>query len=365
MKAFKLGFIVIFSMPFIAASEPLGEKMNGFTEAMQTLRAKHNIPGLSAAVVEDDSVIWQQSYGYADGNRVVPVTADTPFWIASITKTFVGLALLHLEQNEGLDLDRIANKTPDFNGLCEWLESTTIPFAYGLDCKQPITIRHILHHQVNQPLGSQFMYNPIMYSRLSRHLEYLYGRGVKDVKGRHNYLGQTIDKYIVEPAGMKRTMSSMWDDTKLRVFYDLADGFNVDEKGYKSKAQRPDKHIAGGAGVVSTVNDLIKYDIALRSGVIASGTVKKALMAPATFEDGSVSPYGFGWYFQEYKGEQLMWHSGWDPDAGYSALLLRVPKRQMTFIVLANSEGLWWGNPLDKAQVENSDFAQAFFEAFL
>ena len=365
MKVLRVGIVLLCSLPFMTSAEPQDEEFKGFTDAIGSLRTQHKIPGLSGAVVQGDSVIWQQNYGYADSNRTVPITADTPFWIASITKTFVGLALLQLEQNEGLELDRMANKTPDFTDLCEWLAGTKIPFAQGLDCKQPITIRHILNHQVNSPLGSQFMYNPIMYSRLSRHLEYLYGEGTDQVEGRHNYLGQTIDKYILEPAGMTRTMSSMWDDSKLRVFYDLAIGFNVDDEGYKSKAIRPDKHIAGGAGVVSTVNDLVKYHIALRSGVIASGSIKQALMAPAIFNDGSASPYGFGWYFQDYKNQKLMWHSGWDPEAGYSALMLRVPERNLTFIVLANSEGVWWGNPLDKAQVENSDFAQVFFQFFL
>lgn len=160
-------------------------------------------------------------------------------------------------------------------------------------------------------------------------------------------------------------MSSMWDDSKLRVYFDLSDGFKIDEKGYKNKARRPDKHIAGGAGVVSTVNDLIKYDIAIRNGKITNEAVEKALLSPANFNDGSESPYGFGWYFQAYKGEKLMWHSGWDPDAGFSALMLRLPERNMSFIVLANSEGVWWENPLDQAKIEGSDFVQAFFDAYL
>lgn len=108
---------------------------------------------------------------------------EAPFWIESITKTFVGLAYLHLKEQGKVDFNELAAKTPKFIGLCDWLASTTIPFAAGLNCKADITIGHILHHQVNGVPGTNFLYNPIMYSRLSRHLEHRLGEGVDKVEG--------------------------------------------------------------------------------------------------------------------------------------------------------------------------------------
>jgi hypothetical protein len=58
-------------------------------------------------------------------------------------------------------------------------------------------------------------------------------------------------------------------------------------------------------------------------------------------------PYGLGWYVQGYLGHTLVWHSGWW-EQEYSALYLKV-----------------LGNPLDKAEVEKSAFAQLFLRAFL
>jgi CubicO group peptidase (beta-lactamase class C family) len=203
-----------------------------------------------------------------------------------------------------------------------------------------------------------------MYSRLSRHLEHSLGEGVRQVEGRQNYLAQSIDKYILTPAGMQRSMASMWDRSKPLVYFDLADGFTVDEQGYKQRVKRPEKHVAGGAGVVSTALDLAKYDMAITNKTITSNDISEKLIRPALFNDNSKSVYGYGWYFQCYNGEKLMWHSGWDPDNGYSALHLRLPERKMALILLANSPGIWWGNPLDKAEVENSKFAQLFFKHF-
>ena len=79
--------------------------------------------------------------------------------------------------------------------------------------------------------------------------------------------------------------------------------------------------------------------------------------------DGTPLAYGLGWFVQEHAGRRLVWHAGWWPQA-YSALYLKLPDEGLTMIVLANSEGMWWGNPLDAATVERSAFARAFLEAF-
>jgi CubicO group peptidase (beta-lactamase class C family) len=336
-----------------------------FDAAIETLAKENLLPGLSIAIVENGSLQHRYNYGYADSNRTVPITSDTPFWVASVTKPFVALAFLHLESEKKIDLDERAADTPNFVKLCEWLSSTTIPFGKNLRCDAPITIRHILHHQVNGKPGSAFLYNPIMYSRLSRYLEHRFGNGIDHVEGRHNFLGQTIDRVILEPADMTRTVSSMWDRTKMDVYFDLADGFKVNKHRRKVKMRRPDKHIAGGAGLVSTTNDLAKFESALHSGSVTPGDIPTKILSPAQLSDGSVSDYGFGWYFQCLEGERLMWHAGWDDEAGYSAIYLRFPERGLAFIALANGEGLWWGNPLDKAMIEKSKFAQLLMKHFL
>ena len=51
-------------------------------------------------------------------------------------------------------------------------------------------------------------------------------------------------------------------------------------------------------------------------------------------------------------------------EQAYSALYLKLPDERLTLILLANSEGLWWGNPLDQATVERSPFAAAFLRRF-
>ncbi len=346
-------------------SSEFNKKLQAFDVELDSLRNEANLPGLSVAVVKDRELAWSKGYGYADADKAVPITPDTPFWIASVTKTFVGLAFLHLEAERQVDLGELAGDTPGFDRLCRWLANTKLPFGRDLQCDAPITIQHILHHQAQGEPGSAFFYNPIMYSRLSRYLEHKFGQGIDAVEGRHNQLAQTIDRTILSPAGMTRTMSSQWDRSKSMVFFDMAQGFGIGKQGEWIARRSPRRHIAGGAGVVSTALDLAKYDIAIDSGVIAPPAIKQKLFTPGRLNDGSLGPYAFGWYVQEYRKEKLIWHSGWDEETGFSALYLKIPYRNLTLILLANGEDLWWGNPLDQATVEDSPFARAFLERFV
>ncbi len=159
-------------------------------------------------------------------------------------------------------------------------------------------------------------------------------------------------------------MSSQWQREKALVFFDLAQGYGLEEDEFVRRP-RPERELAGGAGIVSTVEDLARYDVALDTGKLGSPALMKKLFTPSKAPDSSDLPYAYGWFVQKYRGETLYWHGGWDEEAGFSALLLKVPARHLTLILLANGEGLWWGNALDKAEVEKSPFAQLFFETFV
>ncbi|MCU7554575.1 beta-lactamase family protein [Alteromonas sp. ASW11-19] len=357
--------LLLMSLNAFGANQTASDRGGKWSDLETTFEqhAKENgMPGMAAAVVKEGQIVWSYTRGYSEANNEIPVSLDTPFWIASVTKPFVGLTYLLLEHEGKVALSEKAHKTPNFQSLCTWLASTEIPFAKGMTCSREITIEHILKHQTNAVPGTTFMYNPILYSRLSRHLEHKLGEGVDAVEGRHNRLGQLIESYILTPAGMNKTMASMWDPAKAGVLQQIADGFRVNANGERQKLPQPEKHIAGGAGVVSTINDLVKFERHVMLGTLLPDEVTNKLSAWPAFEDGSAAPYGYGWYFEKYQQETLMWHSGWDPEHGYSAMYLRIPDRKLTLIVLANTESLYWANSLTKAEIVKSPLARAFLE---
>jgi CubicO group peptidase (beta-lactamase class C family) len=352
-------------VPLVAHAQPADPRLAEWDRTLQTMRRDHKLLGLAAAVVIDREPAWSKGYGFADADAEVAVTSDTPFWIASVTKTFIGLLFLQLEAEGKISLDDRIADVPDWADFCAWFSTSGIVFGKDMRCDAPITIRTILNHTSNGEPGTHFLYNPIMYSRLSRYIEHRFGGSVDDVEGRHNTLAQLVESHILAPAGMTRTMASQWQRDKALVFFDMASGFGVDESGDIIRRPRPERELAGGAGIVSTADDLARYDVALDTNVLGDEALMATLFTPARAKDGTTLPYAFGWYVQEYRGERLVWHSGWDEEAGYSALYLKIPRRGLTMILLANGEGLWWENPLDGAAVEHSPFAEAFMDLFV
>lgn len=356
--------LLLLILPWASASAEAPGDFAAFEARLEAMRREHKLPGLAAAVVRDGRLAWSKGYGFADEDREVPITPDTPFWIASVTKTFLGLLFLQLEAEGRVNLDDRINDVPKWSDLCGWLAESGIPFGKDLRCSEPITIRNILQHTVNGKPGTRFLYNPIVFSRLSRYIEHKHGRSVDLVEGRHNTMAQLVEEKILAPAGMNRTMASQWQREKALVFFDMAEGFGV-EGDHFVKRRRPNRELAGGAGIVSTVEDLARYDIAMDTGKLASKEVMEKLFTPAQAPDGTVLPYAYGWYVQDFQGQKLYWHSGWDDEAGFSALYLKVPEKRLTLILLANGEGIWWGNSPGKAEVEKSPFARAFLEQFV
>lgn len=362
--AFGLAVVLAAMAPLPPTQAGAGETpFSGFGSRLDSLMHAHRIPGMAVSVTGDGRLLWARGFGVADVDERVPITPDTPFWIASVTKTFVGLAFLDLEEAGVVHLDDRMSDVPGFEDFCHDLVGSKLVFKRNLDCGAPITVRTVLTHTSNGVPGQSFMYNPVMFSRLSRYLEWVVNDST-DIEGGMNELARQIQARILGPAGMTRTVASLWDRSKMDVAFDMARGYGV-ENGRWVLRPPPKRAIAGGAGVVSTVLDLSKYAAALEAGTLASPAVMKKLFTPPTGGDGRPLPYAYGWFVQDYRGLHLVWHSGWDEEAGYSALLLLVPERRLAFAVLANGEGVWWNNPLTEAAVDRSPFARAFLDRFV
>ena len=347
-----------------ATADDFKKKTDAFDQQLFQFRQSSRISGLAAGIVKDGKPAWTGFYGFADIDQTIQVNVDTPYWIASVTKTFIALLFLKLEEEGKVNLKDRINDVPEWQDFCKWITTSGNVFGKDLHCDAPITIENILHHTSNGTPGTRFYYNPLMYSRLSRYLQVKFGKPVDEVEGRQNIMAQLVEEKILKPVGMQRTMSSLWQREKCDVFFDMAQGLGLKD-GKLVKRPLPDRELAGGAGIVSTIGDLARYDAALDSGTLASKTVMAKLFTPATAPDGSALPYAFGWYVEDYRGHRLYWHSGWDPDAGYSAIYLKVPDHRITLILLANGEGLSWNNPLDAAIIEQSPIARFFLDLFI
>lgn len=327
-----------------------------FTDRIELLRREKQIPGLAVVVLRDRTTVLSRGFGYADIERQTPVTPDTPFDIASITKPLSAVVALRLAELGKLDLDA---RMDTFDGFREFAaaarENGGLFFGDYATGPTPLTLRHVLMMEANGDPGSRFLYNPPSYSWASRPMAQAGGKTFSEL----------TDEYVFRPAGMTRSARI---HRKLPPPAELAAGlakpYHTDPAGTIARSDPPPPQGDGAAGgIISTATDLARFDVALDEGKLLTPASRGRMWAPGGAKSGPALPYGHGWFVRDVHGETLVWHTGlWEEK--YSALYLKVPARNLTLILLANSDGLTWESRLDEAAIERSPFATAFLDAF-
>lgn len=312
---------------------------------------------MSVAVLRDHAIVLAAGLGLADVENGILATAETAYDVASVAKPLSAVVALRLAETADLDLDRPLAVYSEWAGFCTDFSRQPSIFAQGLRCEPPRhTLRHLLSHTATGAPGTRFSYNPVLYSWASRPIMAAAGTPFSTLVERHVFM----------PADMRES-ARRHRDLPLRedLAQRLAPPHRVDSAGSVLRAPAlPPQGDGAAGGVITTVLDLAKFDVALDQGVLISAESRAQMMAPMPSSSGEALPYGIGWFVQDYRGHTLVWHSGWWEDA-YSALYLKIPALDLSLILLANSEGIWWDNPLERAEVQRSEFAQAFLQTFV
>lgn len=331
-------------------------RAESFALEIDKLRITHRIPGLAVVVLRGSDVVLAKGFGEADLERHIPVTPDTPFDIASVTKPISAIVALKLVELGQLDLDR---PMAQYSGFSEFAADARKNGGFFFEdfaqAPPALTLRHVLSMQANGRPGNRFFYNPPSYSWASRPISEAAGKPFSDL---------TRD-YVFLPSGMDHSARKHRNLTlPPALASSLAHPYHSDASGqfHRSKQIAPQGDGAAG-GVVSTARDLARFDIALTQGRLLTPESQQLMWTPGKGPGGVELPYGLGWFIKDYKGERILWHTGlWE--SAYSALYLKVPSRGLTLILLANSDGLRWDNALDEAAIEKSPFAVAFLSGF-
>ena len=215
-----------------------------------------------------------------------------------------------------------------------------------------ILVRHHLTHTSQGFPGERYKYNGFLFTFLSNVAE--------------KASGKSFDKLLVEkiitPLGMTRTVPSINDELRNQTLTQRAKYYRIGTYGDFFPSKSPVR-LSTSAGMVSTVIDLAKFDVAMDRDMIISKESKETMYTPTISINGKILPYGLGWFVQVYKGTKMVWHYGHWPKA-YSSLILKIPKKELTMILLANSDGASRGFNLGRGNVLNSPFARLFINLF-
>ena len=315
---------------------------------LEALRQQAGIPGMSAAVVREGAIVWEKGYGFQNVATRLRATPDTPYLVGDVSQTLAAVLLLQCVEQRRLGLD----ETFKSDGL------------HVTDADA--TLREILSHAPPESAREPFVYSPERYAQLTAVMEWCAPQPYRKSVA-HRILNRLAMKDSVPGTDLQDPAltlpEDLFDPADLdhyrQVLTKLAAPYKVDGKGRAERNDLPGMPIDAAGGLVSTVRDLARLDKALDDRVLLTDETLAAAWTPAAARGGVVSPMGLGWFVQFYKGERVVWHFGYVQNA-YSSLILKVPSRNLTFILLANGDGLSAPFQLQSGDVTRSPFATLF-----
>jgi CubicO group peptidase (beta-lactamase class C family) len=356
MRRLLIALLLATTLPLFAADDKPPTAAQALELArrwMDAQRAYDEIPGMSAAVVHDQKVLWSGGSGLADPQTNRAATADTLYSICSVSKLFTSIAVMQLRDQGKLSLeDPIAKHLPWF---------TMKPAEGGREA----TIVGALTHSAGLPRESDYPYwtgefdfptrEKVMERIAAQEPLYPADRYIQYSNLGLTLAGEVVaarsgkayDAYVREnilaPLQLTATYPEIPLDEKGKR---LAQGFSARRRD-GTRAALPlfqARGIAPAAGFASTVNDLAKFAMwqfrvrdAKSDAVLDPRTLRE--MYRPHFVDPSFETY-WGVGFSTWKDGNTVWvgHGGSCP--GYRTALQLDPEKKIGLVVMANANGV-------------------------
>jgi len=301
---------------------------------------KPGSPGCSVGVIRDSDFLYRKAYGLASLELGVPLSAQSVFYMGSVSKQFTAASVVLAAEQGYLSLDddvrKYISELPDYGHvitLRQMIHQTsgfrdffTLLYLSGhdvLDFNSPEEIFKIVARQrgLNNVPGDEWIYSNTNY--------FLLGMVVQ--RATKKSLAEFASENIFKPLGMSHTL--FYDDHTLVVpgrvaAYDSGqhDTFHVDwSTTYE---------VVGGGGLMSNVDDLLLWDRNFYANRLGKGTLIQELQTPGVLNDGNKISYAMGLDLGNYRDLPIVEHGG--ELFGYRTELLRFPEQKFAVICLCN-----------------------------
>jgi CubicO group peptidase (beta-lactamase class C family) len=325
-------------------TEPVAQNIAEFDQRLESLRRQAHIPAISAAIATDQRIAWSRGYGTVDLTTNQMASDTTVYHFASLTKPFAAAILLQLSEEGRISLDD--------------------PVAqYGIVLPSPpspgvIRVRHLLSHTSSGIPGTRYRYDGDRFSLLDSVIARATGGSFATELVSRILQPLALTSIAPNPGGAAFSVTGLDRPTYQA---NLARGYTYTNGSYVPTAYPT--LFSTAAGLTGSVLDLAAFSMALERGDVISQASRDAAFSPTISPAGDTLPYGLGWFSTRYKGERIVWHYGlW---TAISSLIITVPSRDLTFVVLANTDGLSSPYPLGAGRLDTSPWARAFLDAFV
>ena len=338
----------------------LKQTLNGLDNYLVEMMNKNTLAGLAVGVVHEGELVYCKGMGYADIAQATPVTMDTGFRIASISKTFTAIGILQLLEQGKFNLDDSVNR---------YLKGFKVMHKDAFS--PPVTFRHLLTHTsgigeaptIREALPILLGKDPYFAKEGERvkPLAQMYGglfitdvpAETKWAYANHAYaiLGQLVEdisgmpfpeymiEHVFEPLGMYKT-DYLFSE---RVRGQFAQGY-LFKKGVFEPVTLKLRLLLGAGSIFSSVNEMVKYMEALMNGgANAHGRVLQAetlrmMMTPQLDTDTRVFSMGLGFWLHDFGGHQIAGHGGSHP--GFISDMKIAPEEKLGVVVFTNTNAM-------------------------
>ena len=294
-------------------------------------------PGAAVLLERDGKTLLRKAYGMADLELGVALEPDMVFRIGSITKQFTAVATLMLEADGKLSVkDDITKHLPDYptGGKTITVEhllthTSGIKSYTSLPGWMDTLYKDVSHEEVlevfkDEPMdfdpGTRWLYNNSGF--------YLLGLVIEAASGQD--YGTFLEERIFEPLGMNDT--ALGDHQ--RIIARRARGYHRNGETLQNAPYISMKWPYAAGALVSTVDDLSRWNRALQAGEVVSKETLQRLWTDYPTTDGESTFYGYGWGLAEVEGHRVIHHGG--GIHGFSTFALTVPEKGLFLAVLSN-----------------------------
>ena len=296
-------------------------------------------PGCAVGVSQAGVPVYQRGFGMSDLQHGVPISPQSIFHVASVSKQFTAFSVGLLAEDGKLSLDDEVRKyipeLPDYgrkitlrhliyhtSGIRDqWELLGMAGWRYPDDLFTQQDVLDIVTRQkeLNFNPGDEYVYSNSGYSLLAMIVQRVSGKTLRAF----------ADERIFKPLGM--TSTHVHDDHSM-IVPGRTSAFEMGPAGWKISIPDFDTH--GATSLFTTVGDLLKWQQNFETRTVGSAALIKDALNSAILTSGKPAKYGFGISIETYRGTPAFGHGG--ADAGYRADIVRFPAHQLAIAVTCN-----------------------------
>lgn len=308
---------------------------------------KQNIIGIAVGLIRDRQAVLQRHYGFEDLQQQIPVTGETMFRWASISKPVTAVAAMQLVEQGKLDLTKdVRDYVPEFpekehvitprdllchqGGIPHYMPGKVFPTKREYDVPNPFEDVVVGLDKFNRsPLlfepGAQYSYTTYGYMLLG---------AVVQQAGGQKFADQARER-IFEPLGM----SSMQPDYQWIEIPHRTIGYRrfAERRVLPSKDADVSWKLAGG-GFISNIGDLTSFAVGLLNQRLLSEETYETMWTPQKTSDGEATAYAFGFGVSKRNNVRHVGHSGSQEKT--RTMMLFQPETGSGIAIMCNTEGV-------------------------